>query len=123
VIRTARHLTGALSLLIVASLAAGSFSTCLEDGTNAARAMACCKAHDGCADAFTARDCCKHERASDASAQMSAVSADAVVAPLATTSSPQPVATLPLTAPPPPRRSPIAAESPPLFLVQHTFRV
>ena len=62
---------------IVASLAAGSFSLCLEDGTNAARAMACCKAHGNCPDSSVARDCCTHERAQDAITQAAAVRSDA----------------------------------------------
>lgn len=120
-----RRVATALNLMVVASIGAGSFSMCLEDGTNAARAMACCKAHDNCKDTEMARECCKHERARDVVVtQTVAVKADAgaavahptvVVLQLAIAFAAAHVVA-PITTPP-------AAESPPIFVVQHTFRI
>lgn len=119
-----RRAATVLNLVIVTSIATASFSTCLEDGTNAARAMACCKAHDNCPDAFRARDCCRHERAKDATTQTTAVKAGAAVAVPLPTAVALAVAIVrdegnAVT----PTGTPFAAESPPLFLVQHTFRI
>ena len=122
--RRFRRVATVLNLVIVARLAASSFSICLEDGTNAARAMACCKAHDNCPDSSMARECCKHERARDAVSQTGAVKSDsapalplptALVLPVAFVSSTTSIVR-PVTAPRP-------AESPPIFVVQHTFRI
>jgi hypothetical protein len=114
-----------VNVALVLSVSAGSFSMCLEDGSDAMRAMACCKAHDGCEDAMTARDCCRHERAKES----------------VVTQSPA-VKTLPAAVAPPPviafataiglqwrsvarATAGIAAvaESPPLFLTHHSFRI
>jgi hypothetical protein len=122
--RRFRRVTAALSLIVAASIAAGSFSLCLEDGSNTALAMACCKAHDNCDDSAMARECCKHERARDAVAQAAAAKLDAAA------SLPVPIPViLPvgvLTAAGSavaPISAPLPAESPPIFVVQHTFRI
>ena len=119
-----RRVATVLNLVVVTSIAAGSFSMCLEDGTNAARAMACCKAHNNCPDSSMARECCKHERAKDLIRQTAAIKshtaapvpgAIAVVLPVAV------VCTAAYSAAP--IAAPLAAESPPIFVVQHTFRI
>ena len=120
--RRFRRVATVLNLVVVASIAAGSFSMCLEDGTNAARAMACCKAHDNCPDSEMARDCCRHERARDAITQTAAVKSDAAATVPAAVDLPGAVVcwaayvVAPISAP-------LAAESPPIFVVQHTFRI
>ena len=122
--RRFRRFARVLNLVVVASIGAGSFSMCLEDGTNAARAMACCKAHDNCPDSEMARECCKHERARDVVTQTAAVKADAGAAVAHPTAVVLPVA-IAFTAPyvVAPITVPLAAESPPIFVVQHTFRI
>jgi hypothetical protein len=122
--RRFRRVATVLNLVVVATIAAGSFSMCLEDGTNAARAMACCKAHDSCPDSSMARECCKHERARDAITQAPAVKAGAAVAvtPLIALASPSAIVSdvaYTFT----PINTAVAAESPPIFVVQHTFRI
>jgi hypothetical protein len=122
--RRFRRVATALHLVVVASIAAGSFSMCLEDGTNAARAMACCKAHDNCPDSEMARDCCKHQRARDSITQTAAVNADAAATVPQPTAVISPVAFVCCIAFAATRISaPVAAESPPIFIVQHTFRI
>ena len=122
--RPFRRVATVLNLVVVASIAAGTFSMCLEDGTNAARAMACCKAHENCDDTEMARQCCKHERAREAVTQTTAATSNDVAAmphptvlvvlmPFVVTTS---FVVAPMSTPP-------AAESPPIFLVQHTFRI
>src|SRR5687768_13032943 len=119
-----RRVATVLNLVVVASISAGSFSMCLEDGTNAARAMACCKAHDNCPDSSMARDCCKHERAKDAITQAAAVKSDAAAAIPVPTAVVLPVAVVCSAAyAGTPISTPVAAESPPIFVVQHTFRI
>ena len=123
--RRFRRVATVLNLVVVASIASGSFSMCLEDGTNAARAMACCKAHDNCPDSEMARECCKHERARDVVVtQMAAAKADVATVVAQPTAVVLPVA-IALTAVNvvAPITVPLAAESPPIFLVQHTFRI
>jgi len=122
--RRFRRVATLLNLVVVASIAAGSFSLCLEDGTNTARAMACCQAHDNCPDSSLARDCCKHERARDAITQAAAVNSDAAAAAPLPTAVVLPVALLREVAYTfTPINIPVAAESPPIFIVQHTFRI
>ena len=122
--RQFRRVAPVLNLVVVASIAAGTFSMCLEDGTNAARAMACCKAHDACDDTEMARECCKHERAREAITQTAAAtSIDAAALPHPTVlvvSMPFVMTTSFVVAP---ISTPPAAESPPIFIVQHTFRI
>jgi hypothetical protein len=119
-----RHAATVLKLVVVASIAAGSFSMCLEDGTNAARAMACCKAHDCCPDSSMASACCKHERAKDVIAQAAAVNANVAVAVPVLTAIAMPVAVLcDIAYAVTPISAPVPSESPPIFVVQHTFRI
>jgi hypothetical protein len=114
-----------VNVALVLSVGAGSFSLCLEDGSDAARAMACCKAHDGCEDAVTARDCCRHERAKE-----SVVTQSPAVKSVLAAVAPPPVIAL-ATAIGLPWTSVVRAtagiaavgESPPLFLTHHSFRI
>lgn len=122
--RRFRRAATVLNLALVVSIAARSFSMCLEDGTNAARAMACCKAHDNCPDSEMARDCCKHERARDAVTQTSAVKSDAgATVPVPSTVVLPVEVVSPATSVIAQVSAPLAAESPPIFVVQHTFRI
>lgn len=120
-----RRVATVLNLLVVASIAAGSFSLCLEDGTNAARAMACCKAHGNCPDSSIARECCQQERARDSITQTAAVKSNAAAAAAVPTAVLLPpfavVSSLSFAAAP--IGAPVAAESPPIFVVQHAFRI
>lgn len=119
-----RRVAAVLNLVVAASIAAGSFSTCLEDGTNAARAMACCKAHENCPDSTMARECCKHERAKESSMQAAAVKADDAAAVAVPTAVVLPMAVFHAAAAVVvPIAAPLAAESPPIFVVQHAFRI